>query len=338
MKKAVSFLLKYLLPVGLGIYLVIYLFQSMEPKVKEAFFTAIGEANYFWIVLSLLLSVLALFSRAYRWKFTLEPLGYQTSFWHRYHAMMIGYLINLTIPRAGEASRAAMLFRSDGVPFARSFGTIVAERVVDLCFLLAITILTASLTASDFWEMKARIEQAFGGGQSDSSLFMWIISGLGLFVLLALVVLPSFRKKVLDFIQGLLAGLFSIFTARKWYLFALHTVVIWTLYVVYFALPFLALKPTTEVPFDGILLAFVAGSVGITLTNGGLGVFPLLVGLVIEFYLGPQYGEEAKGVGYALGMIIWTTQTFLIIILGVLSFLLLPNNFRKDEQVRSSEQ
>ena len=81
------------------------------------------------------------------------------------------------------------------------------------------------------------------------------------------------------------------------------------------------------------MLAFIAGSVGITLTNGGLGVFPLLVGLVVEFYLGPEYGDEAKGYGYALGMIIWTSQTFLVILLGVLSFVLLPKNFQKDEQV-----
>jgi uncharacterized protein (TIRG00374 family) len=333
MRKSISILLKYLLPVGLGTYLVVYLFQSMEPKVKQSFFSAIDSANYFWIFLSLLLSVLALFSRAYRWKYTLEPLGFRTPFWNRYHALMIGYLINLTIPRAGEASRAAMLFRSNAVPFAKSFGTIVAERVVDLFMLFTLTMLTATLTAGDFWEMKTKIEITFGGAKEGSSWFLYVIGGLFLTLLAILILSKSLRNKAVDFVRGLIQGLFSVFKSKNWPKFAIHTLFIWSLYLLYFGLPFLALEPTKHVPLDGVLLAFIAGSVGITLTNGGLGVFPLLVGLVVEFYLGPEYGDEAKGYGYALGMIIWTSQTFLVILLGVLSFVLLPKNFQKDEQV-----
>jgi uncharacterized membrane protein YbhN (UPF0104 family) len=333
MKKIVSILLKYLLPVGLGTYLVVYLFQSMEPKVKQAFFSAIDSANYFWIVLSLILSVLALFSRAYRWKYTLEPLGFNTSFWNRYHALMIGYLINLTIPRAGEASRAAMLFRSDGVPFAKSFGTIVAERVVDLFMLFTITVITATLTAQDFWEMKGRIESTFGGGNEGGTWFLFVVGVAFLLICATLYFSKSIRVKVVGFIRGLFQGLFSVFRSRNWPLFAMHTLIIWMLYLIYFGLPFFALEPTALVPLEGMMLAFIAGSVGITLTNGGLGVFPLLVGLVVEFYLGPNFGDEAKGYGYALGMIIWTSQTLLVVLLGVLSFVLLPKNFRKDEQV-----
>ena len=36
----------------------------------------------------------------------LEPLGHKPSFWKMYHSVMIGYLINLTIPRSGEVARA----------------------------------------------------------------------------------------------------------------------------------------------------------------------------------------------------------------------------------------
>ena len=246
---------------------------------------------------------------------------------------MIGYLINLTIPRAGEASRAAMLFRSNGIPFAKSFGTIVAERVVDLIMLFSLTMITATLTAGDFWEMKTKIEMTFGGGKESGSWFIFVFGSLFIALLMVLLISSSLRKKAIDFIRGLIQGLFSVFKSKNWPQFALHTLFIWSLYLVYFGLPFLALEPTSHVPLEGIMLAFIAGSVGITLTNGGLGFFPLLVGLVVEFYLGPLYGDEAKGYGYALGMIIWTSQTFLVILLGVLSFVLLPKNFQKDEQV-----
>ena len=92
---------KTVVPLGLGVYLVWYFFASMSPESKQFFYEAIRRANYGWIFLSLMLSFLAFALRAYRWKYVLEPLGYQTKFWNRYHALMIGYLMNLTIPRAG---------------------------------------------------------------------------------------------------------------------------------------------------------------------------------------------------------------------------------------------
>jgi hypothetical protein len=226
-----------------------------------------------------------------------------------------------------------MLFRSDGVPFAKSFGTIVAERVVDLFMLFTITVITATLTAQDFWEMKGRIESTFGGGNEGGTWFLFVVGVAFLLICATLYFSKSIRVKVVGFIRGLFQGLFSVFRSRNWPLFAMHTLIIWMLYLIYFGLPFFALEPTALVPLEGMMLAFIAGSVGITLTNGGLGVFPLLVGLVVEFYLGPNFGNEAKGYGYALGMIIWTSQTLLVVLLGVLSFVLLPKNFRKDEQV-----
>ncbi|MCC6701304.1 MAG: flippase-like domain-containing protein [Fluviicola sp.] len=341
MKKSIGALLKIVLPLALGTYLIWYLFDSMNPEVKKAFYAAIYDANYWWILLSVFLSVFALFSRAYRWKYLLEPMGYETKFWHRFHALMIGYIVNLTIPRAGEASRAAMLFRSDGVPFSKSFGTILAERVVDVVLLLTVTLLTFYLTSADFIKIKTQIELSFSGSkgaQQSGTIVKWIIVALGVLGVVLVAVLPKLRSKVLEFVKGLIQGILSIFKTKHPFSFIAHTFFIWMLYVLYFCIPFLALDATAEVPFKGMLLAFVAGSVGISLTNGGLGVFPLVVGLVVEFYLSDKYGEQAKGLGYALGMIIWSSQTLLIILLGLLSFVLLPKNFSKNVEIPTPPQ
>ena len=94
-----------------------------------------------------------------------------------------------------------------------------------------------------------------------------------------------------------------------------------------FALPFYSLEQTSGVPVSGILLGFIAGSLGITFTNGGIGTYPLLVGLVVTFYLQHEYPEDAQAVGNALGMLIWATQTLLMILLGLISLWLLPKNY-----------
>jgi uncharacterized membrane protein YbhN (UPF0104 family) len=341
-KKAILTILKTVLPLLLGVYLIWVFFSKMaeEPKKLDAFYKAIYEANYFWIVSALLLGVFAYFSRAYRWKYVLEPLGYKTRFWNRYHAVMIGYVINLTIPRAGEASRSAMLYRSEGVPFSTSFGTIIAERAIDLVVLASIACLTAFLGYDDFLEIKSRIEIEFGGsGSKNTDGFPWkvvinsILFGLGLIFCYFFVFKKKFRTKFINFAKDVLAGLLSIFKSKQPFSYLLHTLLIWGCYVAMFALPFQAFAETSEISFPGILLGFIAGSLGITFTNGGIGSYPLLVGLVVAFYI--QKGssdDEALAVGNALGMLVWITQTLLMIVLGLISLYLLPKNFSKENE------
>jgi uncharacterized membrane protein YbhN (UPF0104 family) len=338
-KKTILTLVKTVLPLLLGVYLIWVFFANMSPDAKKLFYKAIYEANYFWIFLSLILGVIAYFSRAYRWKYVLEPLGYKTRFWNRYHAVMIGYIVNLTIPRAGEASRSAMLYRSDGVPFSSSFGTIIAERAVDLVMLASIALLTSFIGYNDFIEIKGLIEVEFGGATTSAEAgFPWKWVFYSLFILLSVVFAylfifkPSLRNKLVGFLKDVLAGLFSIFKSKQPFSYLLHTFIIWACYIIMFALPFQALEQTSDVPFAGILLGFIAGSLGITFTNGGIGTYPLLVGLVVAFYIGKDNPEDAQAIGNALGMLIWVTQTLLMILLGLISLILLPKNYTKENE------
>jgi uncharacterized membrane protein YbhN (UPF0104 family) len=293
MKKfSITGLLKIVLPLLLGVYLIWYFFDNMSEKELAGFYKALKNANYFWIFLSLILSFGAFLLRAYRWKYVLEPLGYKTKFWNRYHAMMIGYIVNLTIPRAGEASRAAMLFRSDGVPFSKSFGTILAERAVDLIMLASVAALTAILGYDNFVKIFDEIKTNFSPSENASNGFPWkiVIYGVLGVGFLGLVALMTFKKalrnKIIGFAKDVFSGLFSIFKSKNPWAYLSQTLAIWVLYVVYFAIPFLGLDATKDFPLEGILLAFIAGSLGITFTNGGIGSFPLLVGIAVAFFLG----------------------------------------------------
>lgn len=335
LNKLILTIVKTILPLLLGVYLFWYFFDSMTAESKVYFYKAIKEANYFWVVLSLLLGVVAYFSRAYRWKYVLEPIGYETKFWNRYHAVMIGYLINLTIPRAGEASRSAMLYRSDGVPFSTSFGTIIAERAVDFVVLCSIALVTALFGMDDFMAIKRKIEEFGGGQETVQSGFQIKYVVYGILILgtmtfgLMLVIKASFRMKFINFAKEVWQGLFSIFKSNYPFSYLLHTAIIWICYIVMFALPFQALNETAELGSDAILLGFLAGALGITFTNGGIGTYPLLVGLVVAFYIGDKH-SEAQAIGNALGMLIWVSQTVLMILLGLLSLALLPRNYSKE--------
>jgi hypothetical protein len=342
MKKYLLLFLKTIFPLALGVYLIRYFFKSMSEESIQQFYKAIEEANYLWVFLSLFLGWIALISRAQRWKYVLEPLGYKTPLKNRYHAITIGYLINLTIPRAGEASRAAMLYRSNKVPFPKSFGTIIAERAIDFAMLVSISLFTAYLGGNDFDEIWAEMIQKFGGKQSVSNVFSFknvVFAFIGLssiFVGYFYFTRLGFRNKLNGFVKGLYGGVTSIFKSKSPGGYIFHTLVIWTCYVLMFAVPFFALEATSSIPAKGILIGFIAGSIGITFTNGGIGVYPLLVGLVISFYLKNENPANAEGIGNAMGMLMWVSQTIMMIVLGLLSLLLLPKNYNKSNEETSS--
>ena len=342
MKSIILKLLKTVLPLLLGVYLVWYFFSNMDENGKHHFYKAIHEANYSWIILSIGLSFIAFLLRAYRWKYMLEPMGYTPSFWNRYHAIMIGYIMNLTIPRAGEATRSAMLLKSDGIPFVKSFGTIIAERAVDFLMLLIVAGISAGIGFENFKLIFLKIQSQFGGKistTSDSNTSTYIIVVCLIICGIIGVLLfkkPTLRNKIIGIVKGILEGVFSLLKCKNPIAYSIHTLLIWIIYIVYFGICFFALKSTSNFPIDGILLGFIAGSLGIVFTNGGIGTFPLLIGLVVELILGEKE-PNALAIGNALGMIIWVSQTLVIIILGLISLILIPKNFSSEHVEASAD-
>ena len=128
-------ILKVVLPLLLGVALVWYSLSQISISTLVQYFK---DANYTWIILGVVLGILSHMSRAYRWLFMAEPLGYKPKFANSLMAVYSAYLINFTIPRAGEIARASILTNYEGIPFDRGFGTIVAERIADTIMLLVI--------------------------------------------------------------------------------------------------------------------------------------------------------------------------------------------------------
>jgi uncharacterized protein (TIRG00374 family) len=252
-------------------------------------------------------------------------MGYKSSSKNRFYAVMIGYMINLTIPRAGEASRAVALSKSDGVPFTIGFGTIVSERIVDIIFLLIITLISFLLGQDDFMKIKELIEDYFGPKSASTSLTIYLL--MGIFIVACLVLYGANKKirvKMREVVISLYNSALSIFKTKNPLAYILHSLLIWICFLVMFYLPFLSFEATKDLPLSCVLLAFIAGSLGISLTNGGLGSYPLLVGIVIAYFLEDLPQDEAFAIGNALGLIVWVSQTLLLIVLGLISWLLIP--------------
>jgi len=146
-KKAIK-ALKIILPLVLGVFLMWLWLGKMSPQERIDLWNTIKNANPLWIVISFIFSMLSHLSRAYRWRFMLEPMGYSPKLGNSLAAVMTGYFANTFVIRSGEVLRAVSIQRTDNIPFEKAFGTIVSERIADLVMLILIMITTIILQST----------------------------------------------------------------------------------------------------------------------------------------------------------------------------------------------
>ena len=301
---------------GLGLFLVWYsLSKFSEKEISEIKF-ALTHANYWWIALSIFIGILSHVSRAYRWKFTLDPLGFQPKFYNRFFAVAIGYLVNLGIPRAGEFARATTINQYEKVPFEKAFGTIVAERLADMIVYLFIIFLAFLAQYDIIYNL---ILTKIPSNPLLLAIIAIVICILGFLFFKAIKNSEkAFFIKLRTFALGLKEGLTTIFTMKKKWAFIGHTLFIWLAYILMLYVVIFAFPETQYLSFNAILICFVAGTFSYATTNGGIGSYPYTIQVTLLLYAIPET------IGASFGWIMWSAQTLLMIVLGGLSFLLLP--------------
>ena len=231
-------------------------------------------------------------------------------------AVLVAYLVNLIVPRAGEIARATTISKYENIPFEKAFGTIVSERVADAVMLLGIFGL-AFVFQTELLSSYLFPEDSGGSGYT-----YYILGVLGI---LGVIFIWMIRKskhpialKIQNFVTGLIQGIASIFRMKKKWAFIFHTFFIWIMYVLMFYVVTFALPETTHLAFGAIIVGFVVGGLSMALTNGGLGSYPIFVASALTLY-----GID-ENPALAFGWIMWTAQTVMVLFFGGLSFLVLP--------------
>lgn len=309
MKKA----LQYLISLAIAGGLLWFVFKDVNITVLLSKFS---EANYYWVALSGVLALVAHWSRAYRWKLMLQPIGYNPSAYRTLLAVLVGYAVNLVLPRAGELARCGSLQKLTGVPFEKSFGAVVAERLVDVLVLLLLIGMNLLL---EFDRISGFFFELIDGKLNNSTLLI----GVPLVGLLMLTLSFFFYKKnkqkikqlafyqqISSIISGLWSGFTSIRNLKNPMAFIGHTALIWLMYyTMTYALCFALPETSGLSPLAGLTI-LVMGTIGMAApTIGGIGSYHFLVGKIVALY----------GINDQIGI---TLATFLHSIMGVLFVLI----------------
>jgi glycosyltransferase 2 family protein len=276
------------------------------------------SANKEWLLLMAGITIVSHWLRAIRWNILLGPLGFTPKVTHSFLSLMVGYLVNLVIPRGGELSRCYNLYKLDKVPVQSSFGTVVVERIVDLLCLILLIGLSFILESKKLFAFIDTLPM--GGSGSKFTMLAWI--GAGLLVVTALAIWFIRRnKKANAFFQklwhGFKDGLLSVFRLKNKWPFVLYSIAIWVLYFLMSYAVVRAFPSTSVLGFEAVLSLFAIGAIAMAVPlPGGMGSYHVLVpqGLVFLYAI-----PRTDAVAFTFIFHGW--QTAILIVVGAISIL-----------------
>jgi len=328
LRKKILNSVKYFIFLAFGIALLLLAFKGID---LQSLWTDLKNADYRWVGLALVISLLSHIGRAARWKILIEPLGYNPGLSNTFYAVMIGYFANLAAPRLGEITRCGSLYKTDKIPFDSLIGTVIVERVIDMLSLILITFIVFFAKLNFFGSFLKEhvfdmLEKKFSGMFTSAWQIFFIVAGFILFMGLIWYLLKKFAhltfiQKIKKIMRGVMEGLKSVYKMRRFTAFILYTLFIWSMYFLLTWVMFFSIPETAHLkPIDGLFM-LVVGSLGMVApVQGGMGAFHWIVSLGLTIYGIPR----EKGLVYAT--ISHESQTIFIIVLGAISLLIIMLN------------
>ena len=310
--------LKLLVSLSLSGLIIYFAIKDLSSEQISQIKTSIYDADYIWILGAMILSAIACYIRALRWKLLLIPTGHNPRISVTTYSVFIMYIGNLVFPRLGEISRCAILNYWEQVPLDKSIGTMITERIVDM---LGVMFLCSFAL---FFEMD--IILAFIHKYQSNLAFALSFTAIMLRIFLLIMVLLIFYyislkinlfTKLKKTSAGLMTGLKSIFELEKPYLFLFYSATIYVFWWLALVLCFRALPETAHLHATAGLSCLFVSSLGVLITPGGLGAYQSLMQLTLLFY-----GINSV-IGLAFGWITWSCQTSSLLLGGIICLVLL---------------
>jgi glycosyltransferase 2 family protein len=314
--------LQYALIFGLTTLLILFSLSGLHVKEGENkwqyLYHTWQAADKGWLLLMAGVFMIGQVIRAERWRMLMQPTGYNVTFYHSFLSLMVGYLVNLVIPRGGEVSRCYNLYKLDGTPVETSFGTVVVERIIDVICLLALIGVAFAVESEKLFAFINTLPIEASGLSGKLVLvgiamaILLIIVGIVFFIARRNEKLNSFLKRTLD---GFKQGFAAIFRLEKKALFIVYSLLIWALYFFMSYCVVMAFKETSALGMSAVLSLFAIGAIAMAAPlPGGAGSYHALVpaGLVFLYQI-----PQTEAVAFTFVFHAW--QTLIMIVGGAIS-------------------
>jgi uncharacterized protein (TIRG00374 family) len=330
--------LRLVIFLGIGVFFIYWFLLKLDPEQKAAIWQSFREADYWWVAVAMLCSLLSHVARALRWQLLFHPIGYRPRLNNTFGSVLVAYLANLAFPRAGEVMRCATMRTSENIPMEKSLGTVVTERAVDIICWIVLLVVAVAMNTSMLSEVV--VDQ-----DTQMTVRMWmeqkglsILSNYFIFILIAFFVALYFlfrltRKwwshiawmmKVRSFLVGIWQGVVSIKDLPHPIRYVVWTIIMWVAYFLGTYSCILALPFLSHAGSGAAFSVLIFGTIAFMVSQGGLGSYPLITAGILVLY-GVSYTQ-----GLAGGWIGWFLQTTVSIGFGLLSLVAASFYKKKD--------
>ncbi len=313
-------LLRFIIFIGIGIFFIYWFLLKLDPAQKQEIWHSFTTADYRWVAVGMAVCLLSHLARALRWRLLYAPLGRVPGLGNTFGAVVVAYMANLAFPRLGEVMRCAVLRTDDKIPMEKSLGTVITERIIDiLCFFVIVLIGLAAV----YDKLKDWLyDTIMASGMFNPRLLVYlaaagiVVTGLGIVFYLRyyhkLLRFPLVQK-IDKLLNGFAGGIKSILHLgwKKSLLFVFYSALIYLLYISGGLIIFRAFPETNHLGMEAAFMLYLFGSIGMTFSQGGIGVYPVLVAQALLIYHIPS------GVSTACGWLLWGSQQAIVIVVGM---------------------
>lgn len=334
MKAKLLSILKYLFFLGIGVAILYAVFKD---KDLEKMLADLQNAEYKWLLFSMVFGYAAYFFRGLRWLLLLEAMNYKTTANLATQSIAAGYFANLIFPRAGEVVRCTSLYKVTGIPVNKLFGTILLERTIDMILLLVCICLSFLLKFKALTSFFGKVFNSAPSGEISTGKIVFLASIIALPVLIYLfraqLQQSSLYQKIKGLARGVKEGFQTAFHMKRKGLFAVYTLLIWIMYLLMTYICFFSIPETMHLSLaDGLYITVIGGLGMIVPVQGGLGPYHAAVTLgIVSIGL-------TETTGATLAVLIHSAQTIMILITGIIAAIVLSFAKRKASQNESMEQ
>lgn len=323
MTKKVKDIVKITVFILFGVLLFFLVYRNFD---LAALLVGLRQIRYMPFVVMFVLAFLSHYVRALRWRMLLNAEGANISVFNTLMAVFHAYFANLAFPRLGEVSRCVIVAETSRLPFAKSLGTVLTERLADMLTLACLLVAAIILQANVFTDFLHK-NPDFGANVANLLSIKNIAIAVVVVAALLAVIIPVAKgrwnryavcAKLSGFLNGLWQGVLSLKNIRRRGLFVVQSLLIWTLYFVMLYVCFWAFDGFDDMGLSAALTIFVAGSLGMLApAPNGIGAYHFMI---IQTLL--IYGFTAdKAALFAL--VVHGMQTVQILIFGLASVICL---------------
>jgi uncharacterized protein (TIRG00374 family) len=171
---------------------IVFLYFAFSGVKWDDFIKGIESCNFWWILASMVVSVIAFVVRAFRWRLAMLPLSDKITRMDAYRGVTVGYLVNFALPRAGEFARCGVISATGKSSFESVLGSVVLERSWDMLSYIIILFAVLLIGNNTFGNFVS--EQVWNPFVETFSFnVLWILAGGALAGVIALVLI--YRKR-----------------------------------------------------------------------------------------------------------------------------------------------